>query len=273
MNLDLDATSDSGVLGFPATFTDRTTNNTTPTFSGYAEANSIVRLYATNSSNVLVPIGQTVVSPADGTNQFGLSPNLGHWSITSNVDLNSSVAGFAKDGLRVISATFEDLAGNVSAPITTNTFIDTQGPQVTAVQITSALAYELFDPKPSAGPTPRTDSLTISFQDLANRNTAAFPSYAALLTALGAGAAQPGHYVLKGDANGIIPIDTVTINLGADTNGAPATATAVLTFASPLPDDRFTLTIDDTLFDPAGNKLDGESNAREAAGVAELPLR
>ncbi|MBC7816423.1 MAG: hypothetical protein IAG10_05975, partial [Planctomycetaceae bacterium] len=271
LNLELDATSDSGVTGFPATFTDHVTNDTTPTFSGYVEANSIVRLFATNSSNVLVQIGQTVASPADGTNQFGLSPNIGHWSITSNVDLNSAAAGFSKDGLRGISATFEDLAGNVSVPVTLNTFIDTQGPQVTAVQITSALAYDLFDPKPSAGPTPRTDSLTISFQDLANRNTASFPSYAALLTALGAGAAEPGHYVLKGDANGIIPIATVTINIGANVNGAPATATAVLTFSSPLPDDRFTLTIDDTLFDPAGNKLDGESNAREPQETQNFP--
>ena len=271
LNLDLDATSDSGVTGFPSTSTDRITNDTTPTFSGYAEANSIVRLYATNASGAPVQIGQSVVLPTDGTNQFGLSPNIGHWSLTSNVDLNSSVAGFSKDGLRVISATFEDLAGNLSAAISLDTFLDTQGPQVTAVQITSALAYDLFDPKPSAGPTPRTGSLTISFQDLSNRDTATFPSYAALLTALGDGAAEPGHYVLKGDANGIIPIDTVTINLGADVNGAPATVTAVLTFSSPLPDDRFTLTIDDTLFDPAGNKLDGESNAREPQETQNFP--
>ncbi len=259
-NLDLDAASDSGVVGFPATSTDRVTSDTTPTFFGYAEANAIVRLYATNSTGGPVLIGQTVVSPADGTNQFGLAPNIGHWSLTSNVDLNSSVAGFIKDGLRVISATFEDLAGNVSGPVTLNTFIDTQGPQVTAVQITSALAYDLFDPKPSAGPTPRTDSLTISFQDFANRDAVTFPSFVALLTAV---AAQPGHYVLKGDANGIIPINTVTILANPVVTGVPATATAVLTFSSPLPDDRFTLTIDDSIVDPAGNKLDGESNAKE----------
>ncbi len=41
------------------------------------------------------------------------------------------------------------------------------------------------------------------------------------------------------------------------------TATVELEFAEPLPDDRITLTIFDTLRDPAGNLLDGESNAIE----------
>ncbi len=271
LNLDLDATSDSGVHGFPATFTDQMTNDTTPTFSGYAEANSIVRLYATNASSTLVQIGQTVVSPTDSTNQFGLSPNLGHWSLTSNVDLNSAVAGFTKDGLRVISATFEDLAGNVSTPITLNTFIDTQGPQVFDVEITGESDYDLFDPKPVDGPTPRTDGLTITFQDLPNRSTAAFPGYVALLTALGAGAAEPGHFVLKGDANGVIPIESVTITLEPAVNGEAGLATAELTFSSPLPDDRFTLTINDSIFDLAGNKLDGESNAKEPQDDQNFP--
>lgn len=271
LNLELDATSDSGILGFPATFTDHVTNDTTPTFSGYAEANAIVRLYATNTSSVLVQIGQTIVYPADGTNQFGLSPNLGHWSLTSNVDLNSIAAGFTKDGLRVISATFEDLAGNVSAPITLNTFIDTQGPQVFDVEITGEPDYDLFDPKPVDGPTPRTDSLTITFQDLPDRSTAAFPGYAALLTAFGVGAAEPGHYVLRGDANGVIPIESVTITLEPAVNGEAGLATAELTFSSPLPDDRFTLTINDSIFDPAGNKLDGESNAKEPQEDQNFP--
>ena len=43
--------------------------------------------------------------------------------------------------------------------------------------------------------------------------------------------------------------------------GARRTGCITLTFAEPLPDDRYTLTISDTLVDPAGNALDGESNA------------
>ncbi|MDB5339519.1 MAG: peptidase domain protein [Planctomycetaceae bacterium] len=270
-NLDLDAASDTGVTGYAATFGDRITSDTTPTFFGSAEANSIVRLYANNSGGTPVLIGTTVAAPFDGTNQEGLSPNIGRWTLTSNVDLNSPTAGFANDGSRTISATFEDLAGNVSAPVTLTIFIDTQGPQVSNVQITSSLGYDLFDPKPSAGPTPRTDSLTISFQDLANRDIVNFASNPALLAALAAAAAEPGHYVLRGDASGIIPIQSVTINLSPNVNGAPATATAVLTFANPLPDDRFTLTVDDSIFDTAGNQLDGESNAAEPQETQNFP--
>lgn len=270
-NLELDASSDSGVSGFAATFSDRITNDTTPTFFGSAEANSIVRLYANDSTGTPVLIGTTVVSPLDGTNQESLSPNIGRWTLTSNVDLNSPTAGFSDNGTRTISATFEDLAGNVSAPVTLNIYIDTQGPQVSNVQITSSPGFDLFDPKPSAGPTPRTDSLTISFQDLANRDTVNFASNPALLSALAAAAAEPGHYVLRGDANGIIPIQSVTINLTANANGAPALATAVLTFANPLPDDRFTLTVADSLFDTAGNQLDGESNAAEPRETQNFP--
>ncbi len=44
-----------------------------------------------------------------------------------------------------------------------------------------------------------------------------------------------------------------------------------LTFAAPLPDDRFTLTVNDSIKDPAGNELDGESNADEPNGAPTFP--
>ncbi|MCA9098209.1 MAG: VCBS repeat-containing protein, partial [Planctomycetaceae bacterium] len=270
-NLDLAAASDSGVAGAPETFVDRVTKDTTPTFFGSIEANSIVRIYATNSSGTPVLIGQTVATPYDGANQFGQAPGIGHWEVTSNINLNSPVAGFLEDGLRIITATFEDVAGNVSAPVALNIFIDTQGPQVTAVQITSDLEYSLFQPKPSQGPTPRTDSLTISFQDPPGRSLAAFPGLQAILSSPGSFAAEPGHYVLKGDANGIIPIQSVTITLDPIFNNISASATALLTFFNPLPDDRYTLTVSDSIFDPAGNQLDGESNAAQPVGNPNFP--
>ena len=265
-----DPASDTGVIGQPATFADNVTSATVPGFVGTAEANSIVRLFADATpitSGVLdasdVAEGLTVAVPSNGNQAF---PG-GQWQQTVIKDLNNPKF-FPFDGLREMGVTAEDLAGNVSAPSFQNTFIDTRGPQVTGVQITSSPTYDLFDPKPSAGPTPRTDSLTIRFQDFANRDTASFPGYAAILAAV---ASQPGHYVLRGDANGIIPINTVTIVLGPDINGTPATATAVLTFSSPLPDDRFTLTVDDSIVDPTGNKLDGESNAKEPQATPNFP--
>ena len=51
----------------------------------------------------------------------------------------------------------------------------------------------------------------------------------------------------------------------------PATATIDLAFAKPLPDDRYTLTVKDNVADPAGNKLDGESNAIEPNGAPTFP--
>ena len=70
--------------------------------------------------------------------------------------------------------------------------------------------------------------------------------------------------MLQGEANGIIAIQSVVVTDNPTVNGQPATATVQLVFAAPLPDDRYTLSIDaSSLMDPAGNKLDGESNASQ----------
>src|SRR5437879_6396793 len=89
-------------------------------------------------------------------------------------------------------------------------FLDTQGPQVSNVQITGAPAFNLFGQKgpnganPPAsnfaqGPTPLVNSLTISVVDNPNRDTVNFPNDVALAADL---AAQPGTYVVKGDVVG-----------------------------------------------------------------------
>ena len=43
------------------------------------------------------------------------------------------------------------------------------------------------------------------------------------------------------------------------------------TYQLPLPDDRFTLTINDNLLDPANNPLDGESNVSEPREIPTFP--
>ena len=272
----LDAASDSGVHAFPATFQDRVTNVETPTFFGTAEADTIIRLYVDNGNGTLQTatdrlLAQVTAVPLDGTNQH---PN-GRWVATSNVNLNEPALGLGLDGTRRIFVIAEDVAGNVSAPQVLDIFIDTQGPQLftpagsaNAVFITAFPAYDLFDPKPSLGPTPRTDALTISLRDLPNRDAVNFPGYLAALQAI---LQTPGHYVLRGDANGVIPIASITATLPAVVTGSPATATVVLTFAAPLPDDRYTLTIEDSITDPAFNALDGESNAREPQETPTFP--
>ncbi|NQT12701.1 MAG: hypothetical protein HQ582_08130 [Planctomycetes bacterium] len=270
----LHSESDTGVDGLPETFGDRITSDTTPTFFGAAEANAVVRLYldvnadgTVDSGDVL--IGQTVAVPLDGTNQF---PD-GYWEVTSSVDMNDPATGLAVtfDGLRTILVTAEDPGGEVSDPDALDVFIDTRGPRVTGVYITDDSGFDLFAPKPTDGPTPLVQSLSIDVEDLPER-VAAF-LYHALAPGVFPGdpATDPGHYSLEGDYSGVIPIQSVSFNPGTLADGSPATGTIVLEFAEPLPDDRFTLTISDALVDPAGNRLDGESNAVEPHDPPQFP--
>ena len=152
----------------------------------------------------------------------------------------------------------------------------------TVFGLTAVPPYDLFDPKPSTdGPTPLVNSLVVSFQDLPAR-TAAF-----LIDALKLDVADsPGLYQVRGDANGIIPILDIIVSNVPPVAGQPALATVELVFRTPgpdgvfntsddvgkpLPDDRFTLTILDSIIDLAGNNLDGESNASEPQEFPTFP--
>jgi hypothetical protein len=268
--------SDTGVTTMPATYADRVTSDTTPKFWGRAEANSIVRVYVDSNANGIIDlatdvfIGMTVAVPYDGNDAY---PE-GYWELTSIRDLNE-IVGLPKDGLRRLLMTAEDVAGNpmpmngqISAGVDAlNIFIDTQGPQIydpagatQAVHPTGVPDYDLFDPKPSVnGFTPLTNSITIHVRDLPLRSNVD-PNF--LYEALKEDIAEAlGNYQLVGDHVGVIGITAVDVINAARVNGQAATATIVLTFNQFLPDDRYTLTVKDNLVDPAGNKLDGESNA------------
>jgi hypothetical protein len=271
----LDAGSDSGPSIDAATLHDRVTNVTTPTFYGTAEANAIIRVYAivTQPTSPLfglpLLIGQTVATPIDGTNAF---PN-GRWVVQSNINLNdprffvnpNGVPG-SIDGTRTIQVTGEDAAGNVSAPSTMVIFLDTQGPNVNGVQVTGSPGFNLFALKPQnfqQGPTPLVNSLTILIVDKPDRDAANFPDYVALDKLADS---NPGLFTVIGDQVGYVALDPanpVVITNNPPVTGQPATATIQLNFVKPLPDDRYTLTISDSVVDPANNKLDGESNAAQ----------
>jgi subtilisin-like proprotein convertase family protein len=275
----LAADSDSGVTTVPAAFADRITNDTTPRLWGRAEADTIVRAFLDRNGNGIIDLltdtflGQTTARPYDGNDAY---PD-GHWEITSVLDLNQ-IVGLPKDGLRQLLVTAEDQAGN-PMPMnneirdgvdTLQIFLDTQGPQVTAVTVNnlSEAQYDLFDPKPSVtGTTPLVNSLKIALRDLPNRVAADF-LYVAIVEGI---AETVGNYLVVGDHVGTVAIQSVVATLLPAVNGQPATATIELFFASPLPDDRYTFTISDNLVDPAGNKLDGESNADEPTDVPTFP--
>jgi hypothetical protein len=264
--------SDSGVVGQPATFTDKITNITTPTFFGTAEADAIIRVYADLDGNPATTndqtlLGKTVAIPLDGTNAFP----RGQWSLQTLVDLNNP-AIFPKDGIRHILATAEDLAGNVSSAAAFDILIDTSGPQITNVEVGGSPNYNLFGLKPGnadQGPTPLTSSLVIDVQD--------FPAFTAAFAARNVAfiksiAETPGIYVVKGDHVGIVSIDHITAQLNTGVDGQALTGTVTLVFSKPLADDRYTLTVlDSGIIDLAGNKLDGESNAAEPNGAPTFP--
>ncbi|MEE4314996.1 MAG: Ig-like domain-containing protein, partial [Desulfofustis sp.] len=290
----LHADSDSGVpgAGNQTTLADRVTNDTTPTFWGRAEANAIVQAHIDVNGDGVVDggdifIGTTVAVPLDGNHQF---PG-GYWELSSVVDMNDSTARnllgilspLPLDGLRRILVTAEDVAGNVREPQMLRIFIDTQGPQLYdpdgavadqhAIEITGNPGFNLFDLKDAngdlQGPTPLIRSLTIHVQDLPHRDDVdANFMYEALSEMV---ATQPGHYLVVGDHNGVIPIEQVIVVNAPRQDGQPARATVELRFFDPLPDDRFTLTISDAMVDPAGNALDGESNAVEPNGAPQFP--
>jgi hypothetical protein len=213
--------------------------------------------------------------PFDGNDAY---PD-GFWEITSVRDLNE-VVGLPIDGLRRLLVTAEDQAGNpmpVENVIRENVdelqiFIDTQGPRITDLT-PNDIDFDLFDPKPSLnGFTPLVNSLKISVSDLPLRLDQAGVDndflYVALVEAI---AENPGNFLLVGDHVGQIPIESVTVMNAPVVGGQPATAMIILNFFAPLPDDRFTLTVRDNIVDPAGNRLDGESNSIEPQAPPFFP--
>ncbi len=83
-------------------------------------------------------------------------------------------------------------------------------------------------------------------------------------------ATTPGNYVLAGDANGIIPIESIEF-IDHTVAGEVGRTTIRLNFFEPLPDDRFTLTVSDRIMDDAANALDGESNTAEPQEIPQFP--
>lgn len=243
----------------PDSFVAGVTNNSQTAFQGTAEADSIVRLFVDGEL-----AGLTLAAPVNGNVAF---PE-GQWSLTPTIDLNDP-AFFPVDGLREITVTAEDRAGNISEEGTLNIFVDTQGPRITAVDVNEQNnPYDLFSPKPSSdGSTPPVSSLVISVLDLPFRSDAE-PEF--LYDALWEPIAEnPAHYILAGDHSGAIPISSINFETVDDAgepidnpnDGEAAFGRITLAFDEFLPDDRYTLTISDELVDPAGNTLDGGSNA------------
>jgi hypothetical protein len=88
----------------PDSFIAAVTNNSQTAFQGTAEADSIIRLFVNGEL-----AGLTLTAPFDGNVAFA----EGQWNLTPTLDLNDP-AFFPVDGLREITVTAEDRAGNIS---------------------------------------------------------------------------------------------------------------------------------------------------------------
>ncbi len=252
----LKSDSDSGIASVIASFADRITNDVTPSMYGSAEANSIIRLFVDRTNNGFtaddILLGQTVTRPLSGTEQ-----SLGEWDITSTTSLNSPdlVASIGKDGVRHLFITAEDVAGNVSAPAALDLMLDTTPAIVSAVTLPNG--DSIFGGKPTPRPTPAVNFMTVTFT-----GSPASAGGFNLLAIDPSLAINPRNYQLVGDHNGNILIASAAVVSQSDTS-----VVVRLNFSKPLPDDRFTLTLDDAIADAANNALDGESQA-QSPGLA-----
>jgi hypothetical protein len=287
----LDPASDTGLSNH-----DGVTGDTTPTFfiqtdvlefvdvnqSGVVDPTEIVVLTAAQAAagNVSgIGVEVTLVNTTTGTSLVRFANPL-IAAIPEVYRLDVGAADALAPGVYLISARLKVFDGRqnppgtplpvmgrstASPPLWITIAADETAPRVNAVQVTGFPGFNLFDTKPTAGPTPLVNSLTLQIIDGPNR-------FAGFLTeALNASiASSVGHYRLVGDHVGFVNIVSATVTNLPPVVGAPAQATIVLQFASPLPDDRFTLTVFDNIVDLNGFHLDGESGA-VAPGGAVFP--
>ncbi len=251
----------SGFTGAAASYNGTFMVTSVPTLTSFTYTSSFNKLpNGTGGSEVPVPV---TPEPVTITTQ---SPD--------GLQAGDSVA---ISGFTGAAAGYNGTFVVTSAPTTTTfTYVPTTSsplpPVPNATGVSELPIFNLFATEPQTssgftqGPTPLVNSLTISVEDLPPSNASNFPVFAALNVAADE---NPGLYSVVGDQTGNVPISQVIVT--DNLPGQPANiATVQLIFAQPLLDDRYTLTIKDNLVDPAGNQLDGASNASDP-GIPTFP--
>ncbi len=275
----MDAASDTGVTFQTPTFNDNITNVTQPTLNGtvqdYTLGDSItINVYADANGDGVLETGVDTLLGSVAVPDTTV--NNAAWSFVTPPAADLNQIGLGTDGLRTLFATATDNSdATVSAAATTPLFIDTNGPQITAVTYHNS-GQNVFSTLPS-GPQSNVTQIDVEFTDAAIRPadpTNFYGTYApAQSTAKNSAvnqvlAAIPSNYQLVGAHGGIVPISSATFT---DTTGArpgPGKSLVTLTFAQPLPSDTYTLTVLDSIQNDAGNALDGEP---QSAASGYLP--
>jgi hypothetical protein len=286
----ISVTTGTVLTGVSASESGTTVTITTPSADGLQVGNSVT--ISGFTGNATGYNGTFVVTSAPTTTTFTYTSNftgLPNNNVTGGSEFRDSVATQpvtittqSPNGLQAgDSVTISGFTGAAagyngtfvvtSAPTTTTfTYIPTTGSPLPTVTnptgVSEVPIFNLFatDPQTSTGfaqgPTPLVNSLTITVEDLPPSGATNFPVYAALnITA----DENPGLYTVVGDQTGNAAISQVIVTDNPVVTGQAPTATVQLIFAQPLLDDRYTLTINDNVVDPAGNQLDGASNASD----------
>ena len=253
----LAAGSDSGVASDPPTLTDKITNVTEPTLTGTAPQGTKINVYAVGvAGNVL--LGTTTV-PGTNLNQ---KRNVvgGRFNGQSQRPFDLRHDGRCADADCARRQYVRSHRRQVSLPI----FLNTAGPQVSGVTNASN-GQNVQTP---TGPTPTTTALDIAFTDAEVRTTAFdFPVLDSVL------APNTSNYQLVGYYGGTIPISSATYTDSTVVGGSGGSGQVQLTFASPLPDDNYTLTVSDSLQSPAGNLAAGPAAAGQRPFTASFTVQ
>ncbi|HTN74876.1 MAG TPA: dockerin type I domain-containing protein [Pirellulaceae bacterium] len=188
-------------------------------------------------SNAFLGYATATTNPPTGDYTFDCSPlTPGSHHFTAKVE--------------IVSLTESSSFGVASAAL--SVLIDETGPSVASVRLPQS-AFNLFASQPASwGPTPLVSELELVFHDGPQRDSGLLTAFALNATL----AAQTQHYELRGELHGLITIASIAIDQTIDADGI-AISSVRLSFAQPLPDDRYTLTVFDSLSDVAGNALTG----------------
>jgi len=262
----LDAASDTGVSFQAATFTDNITKVVTPTLDGIVQGYTLgdpisVKIYLDNQ-------GTRVFSPTDrllGTVIVAnTSADNAAWSF---VTPNLNQVGLAADGLRTLFATAVDGADNTtSAAATTQLFLDSSGPRITAVTY-HATGQSVFS---TATPPSNATQIDIQFTDAAIRPadpTSFYGTYApSQSTAKNSAVNQvlvsiTSNYQLVGAHSGAVSITSASFTDTTGRRPGPGVSLVTLTFAKPLVTDQYTLTVFNSITNDAGAALQSTGNS------------
>jgi len=262
----MDSASDTGVPYQAPTFTDNITKIATPVLDG------TVHGYTLGD-----PISVQVYLDTQGTGNFSPSDKLLGTVTVANTSIDNAAwsflspnlnqQGLATDGLRTLFAVAVDGADGTTSPAaTTQIFLDSSGPRITAITY-HATGQSIFS---TATPPSNTTQIDIQFTDAAIRPadpTSFYGTYApAQNTAKNSAVNEvladiTTNYQLVGGHTGAVAIASASFTDTTGVRPGPGVSLVTLTFAKPLASDQYTITVSNAITNDAGAPLQSTGNS------------